>query len=242
MRTSSYVAAVTGAILVVFLPLRGNQAAQSPVSTVQAALSQQPAPEEAEKEQEYRWETIALRHADAVSIATSLGGVIGPTTASPLDLDDLLDPTTPLATIIPDGIQGIIALPGVNKLLVRGTPEDIAELRKLIEHFDYPQPRFRLTVWTDTQTMSMTVLERERAHFADRSSSRRLEVDLSARATENRTIVLRLSGTAASGQRECSFSSVTSLKPGAKARALEFDSPNGRTSIYLRAEIDHPEQ
>src|SRR5205085_6956897 len=121
-----------------------------------------------------------------------------------------------------DGIQGIIALPGTNRLLVRGTSEDIAELRQLVENFDYPQPRYRLTLWSETQTVTMSVLEREIAHFADRAPSRRLEVDGSARATESGTIVVRFSGTAGAGQRECFFSSITSLKPGVKARAIEF--------------------
>jgi hypothetical protein len=239
MRTSS-LAAVSGAALVLFLPAWGHRAAQSPPGAVRAAFFQEPAMEQTEKDQVYRWETIALRHADAVSIAASLGGVIGPTAASPLDLDDLLDPTIPLANIVPEGIQGIIALPGVNKLLVRGTTEDVGDLRKLVEHFDYPQPRYRLTVWSETQTMSMVVLEREWAHFTDRSPTRRLEVDLSARMMEHGTVVVRLSGTAGAGQRECSFSSTMSLKPGVKARALEFDSPNGRSSIHVRADVDRP--
>ena len=242
MRYSSSGAAAIGAAFLLLLLHGGGQRELSAVKVAHAAILQEPPLEESEREQVFRWDTIALRHADAITISASLGGTIGPTQLQQkdiergLDLEDFVGHGVPLASLVPDSIQAVIALPGMNQLLVRGTAEDIGKLRETVAYFDYPLPSYRVTLWSDVQTWSTTVLERETAAFRDETPGRRLQVDLSARATEAGSIVVRLSGTAGSGPRESYFSSLATIKPGIKTRAVEFDSPNGRTSLYLRVE------
>jgi hypothetical protein len=215
-----------------------SRAKQTPSRAVHASFFNQPALDPpAEEDEEYHWDTIAVRHADAVVLAIAMGGEVAPTKPHPKNVFPLNAPPTPLATLIPDGIQALIAVPATNALMVRGTREDINGLRKVIEPFDKPQPRYRITLSTGLQTVSATTLERETAHIKDNSGNRLLAADLVPRLTASGDIVVEVSGKASASGREWEFAATTRLKPGYRTRIAEFGAPQGRTGVYLRAEI-----
>jgi type II secretory pathway component GspD/PulD (secretin) len=193
-----------------------------------------PGPEEAGvAAEEPVWEKIPVNFLEAGSAAVAFGGAVfpGPPRASeePGSLDGPVG-------LVPPGLV-ILGRREDNSLVVRGTPSDIAELRRLLALFDMPPAQFRLRVSTGSLTAETMAVQGQSARLSRPSGTTTFDLTLTPRLDADGRIRVTIEGTLMSSGNRYQVRSSGRLAPGRAIEVAALGRGDGRVRLSVRASV-----
>lgn len=199
----------------------------------QAAAPTRGAEEQEVAAEEPVWEKIPIIYLEAGSFAVAVGGAVfpGPAAASgdPGSLDGPVG-------LVPPGLV-ILGRREDNSLVVRGTPADIAELRRLLALLDLPPAQFRLRVSTGSLTAETMAVQGQSARLSRPSGTSTFDLTLTPRLDANGRIRVTIEGTLTSSGNRYRVRSSGRLAPGQAIEVAALGRGAGRTHLWVRASV-----
>jgi len=161
------------------------------------------APPEPAPPAEAHWEKIPLNYNSVAAIVDTLGGTLvpalgstAPATGNPVSSGPFGAPVSAMRRdLVPDGIQAIVGYRSDNSLIIRGTPEAISALRRLIVLLDIPAKQVRVRLAVGHLTAEGQGTNGGSIQLSDAADGGRLNVVAAPRINGDGTVSLELSGT-----------------------------------------------
>jgi hypothetical protein len=150
--------------------------------------------------------------------------------------NSIADPT---AWVVPDGIEGVLAVTADNSLVVRGTPEGIRSLTDLLTLIDVPQRQTTLVLNAGSLRAETVLGDNEEGQLLDSEGSGRLEAKVTLKRSASGMVVsvdgqLRING------QSRSFRTQRTLVPGLAVAIASVKGGKGPVTLYVKASSSSP--
>lgn len=185
------------------------------------------------------WTKIALRHVSAAKFGELFGATVIKSTGEAGDARVGASSLERTGWIVPEGIEGILAISADNSLIVRGTSEGTRAMSELVELIDVAQPRTTLVLSAGALRAETSLGLSEEVSVLDSDGVDRLEAKMSFQRSAG-ALVVSVDGLVRVNGRSRSIKTRRTVISGVPTAIAAVTGPKGPVTLYLRATDSPP--